>query len=1099
MAYLNFQNCTRQEYENVLYSQDARNKIKILFNNVELENADRYCEKFTVKPRIISNGAKQFSLNNFISKEAELILHNVDLDTIQNQVSISIGTFVNNAYEYVPIGIFNIQDQPTTDKDKTTIKLRDNSVLFDFYYNAQPLIEENGGSATKLQILQDICTQANVTCNITSFIGYLDEIGVYDNTITARQYIANIAEQAGKIATINRNGELIFVDLNNLVTWEIPLEIVEKYESGTSYKIGKVVYEDGIVRYETEDSNDDTLFLDGSNNYINNDLVTEQASSNNNMYELDNTSDENFINFNLEGKTTQETVPGYLGKNLLYIGSIGNTLGLTITKVNNSRIAINGTAGATGIIPIQLSYGPVLENTNYTLSFNINGQASGSFGIDLPQSSQFRDISITTNYLSKTSNKEAGRTFSVLNLGVTKNMVFTSVIISMQLEEGSNATSFEEATYTLPIPNVNEPRDLISLGNYNLFDNFLEQGTINAYGNVGSSSTVIRTANFLSIDSNKEYQLNVNMDNILTYVFEYDETKTFIRRIPNNWTAIPYTFSTGNNTKYIKFIFKYTDSSAISPADFFGKGIVLTDYKYRIELQVDNKNLFYLSTNINDEEYINLSYINSVTENELILNGASGSSARTTRKQNFMPNQTYTVSYLSNMGGGRLAIRLRSLDESHWLNNNDLSISGMTYNSVYGGWYKGTTSVKKGNEYYHHVTFTVPNCSYWYLCIINMTTSQQTFHNIQVEKGNTPTDFVSYNGETYLYTLQQPLRSINDVKDRLYIENNKVYVERNIGYIDNYNGESITTNYMSTTGGLNTGASVQYVLATPNTEEITNATIPTTIENKTNVNIILNMLTNSYIKYYEKNTRLEAILNEVNLFSIYSLKTGKILGNPAIDGYDLIQITDGNKTLTTLATSDLTYNGVLINSFDTQIGEEAKEQNVFINGEETFKKWARTQIDNVEGTITLQAGQINEANGRINETSLQISSQGALLNVIANNSNIDVEYDSEGNPISGEVTEVTTTTGFTFNAEGMSIKKDDFEILQTPTGAFYKEGENVVGQYTKDGSKQKDLQLFGVYYYGMKDKDDTPMFVAQLYNDANGEECFGHFYNRGDN
>ena len=45
---------------------------------------------------------------------------------------------------------------------------------------------------------------------------------------------------------------------------------------------------------------------------------------------------------------------------------------------------------------------------------------------------------------------------------------------------------------------------------------------------------------------------------------------------------------------------------------------------------------------------------------------------------------------------------------------------------------------------------------------------------------------------------------------------------------------------------------------------------------------------------------------------------------------------------------------------------------------------------------------------------------------------------------------------------------------------------------------KKDLQLFGIYSYGMRGKDDTPMFVAQLYEDEKGEECFGHFYNGGD-
>ncbi len=334
MAYLNFQNCTRAEYENVLYSQDARNKLKLWFNNVELENADLYCEKMIIKSRIVPNGAKVFSLNNFISKEIELTLHDIEESRILDQVRISIGTLVNNVYEYVPIGIFNIQDSPVNDKGKITIKLRDNSTKFDFNYNAQPLIDahevylktedatyqqgktyykyENGtytllvagtdyqngdvisgnniyykaNAATKLQILQDICTKAGVTCNINSFIGSSDLVGTYDNSITAREYISRLAENAGRIATINRNGELIFINITNLTTWNIPLAIVEKYEVGTKYRIGTVVYEDGTRRFESGSSND-TLYLDTSNDYINSQSQVDLIKNEVNGFEID--------------------------------------------------------------------------------------------------------------------------------------------------------------------------------------------------------------------------------------------------------------------------------------------------------------------------------------------------------------------------------------------------------------------------------------------------------------------------------------------------------------------------------------------------------------------------------------------------------------------------------------------------------------------------------------------------------------------------------------------------------------------------------------------------------------------------------------------
>lgn len=101
----------------------------------------------------------------------------------------------------------------------------------------------------------------------------------------------------------------------------------------------------------------------------------------------------------------------------------------------------------------------------------------------------------------------------------------------------------------------------------------------------------------------------------------------------------------------------------------------------------------------------------------------------------------------------------------------------------------------------------------------------------------------------------------------------------------------------------------------------------------------------------------------------------------------------------------------------------------------------------------------------------------------------------------GNATTVKTETGFTFDVNGLNIaeKKDGsnigFNAQITPTGTHYKDGDSIIGEYTKDGSKQKNLELFGIYSYGMENIDDTAMFISQLYTDENGEECVGHFYN----
>lgn len=272
MAYTNFTNCTEQEYLDIIYSQDDKNRIRIWFNNVELEDAGEYCESLSGTNRILpSDGEKRFSLDNFIAREYDLILRDLPAGTtIADQVKISIGTLVGeNTYEDVPIGIFNIQDTPVTDKNKVTIKLRDNRVKFDFGYDAKPLIDAQGGSATYKQILNDICTKAGVINDVSTFSGENIAVAIYDSTIKGSTYVAYIAEQAGAVPVITREGHLNFIYLNNLKTWRIPLSIVEKYEIGKPFEVERVVYESGIIKYQTSsDETLETLYLDAANPYV---------------------------------------------------------------------------------------------------------------------------------------------------------------------------------------------------------------------------------------------------------------------------------------------------------------------------------------------------------------------------------------------------------------------------------------------------------------------------------------------------------------------------------------------------------------------------------------------------------------------------------------------------------------------------------------------------------------------------------------------------------------------------------------------------------------------------------------------------------------
>lgn len=134
---------------------------------------------------------------------------------------------------------------------------------------------------------------------------------------------------------------------------------------------------------------------------------------------------------------------------------------------------------------------------------------------------------------------------------------------------------------------------------------------------------------------------------------------------------------------------------------------------------------------------------------------------------------------------------------------------------------------------------------------------------------------------------------------------------------------------------------------------------------------------------------------------------------------------------------------------------------------------------------------------RVSRNELNIDSQKTTIDIISTNINTE----------NGDVESVKTTTGYTFDKDGLKIKKDvnDYNTLIDNTGTYYKDGDTILSQTTKDGTITKDMVLYGKYYYGVREdldvanfKKDDAMFVAELYTDNNGEEGFGHFWNGGD-
>lgn len=183
-----------------------------------------------------------------------------------NGISVKSLSSNNSSFEMIPIGIYNVDDYTDNDDNTITIKALDNMIKFEFNYNGKELIDKKN-EATLLEVAQDICNKAGVELGSTSFLNSDKKVSVYDNTVTAREYISYIAESAGCFACIDREGKLCFREFGQDET-EISLEMFGEYKWGEEFKISKVSYEDGVRSFKFGDDTRNNLWINQENMYI---------------------------------------------------------------------------------------------------------------------------------------------------------------------------------------------------------------------------------------------------------------------------------------------------------------------------------------------------------------------------------------------------------------------------------------------------------------------------------------------------------------------------------------------------------------------------------------------------------------------------------------------------------------------------------------------------------------------------------------------------------------------------------------------------------------------------------------------------------------
>ncbi|HCC03949.1 MAG TPA: hypothetical protein DEP51_03715 [Clostridiales bacterium] len=171
------------------------------------------------------------------------------------------------------------------------------------------------------------------------------------------------------------------------------------------------------------------------------------------------------------------------------------------------------------------------------------------------------------------------------------------------------------------------------------------------------------------------------------------------------------------------------------------------NYEQPIESAGDNENLFDIGTSIDDYDVSGSILAQggtfNVTNNKVEMTIIGGGMSYAIRKQKLAPNETYSISGKASMVYSRIGVKLRSKDDTRWLDNNDTSIEGFTYNSIYKCWFK------ENNLTNFELNVTIPDCLYWNLFIgFNSLQSQlgivHSISDIKIEKGNKATPYSPY-------------------------------------------------------------------------------------------------------------------------------------------------------------------------------------------------------------------------------------------------------------------------------------------------------------------------------------------------------------------
>ena len=499
--------------------------------------------------------------------------------------------------------------------------------------------------------------------------------------------------------------------------------------------------------------------------------------SGNNFIQFTTNVEKEFAGFTVYGNTTQETRSG---KNLIHINSGTQTKnGVTITNNNDGTITVNGTC--TAAVDIWFANGTNYLATNYAKSFAngdkltlrkniISGTSSGNWFIRVilyntsTQQAYWNLLAKDMTYTA-TFNGETRGIELLANTGDT----FNNLILFPQLEFGENATTPEQYG-AMPSPEF--PSDLVSVGYENIFD-------YNKITSVSNGSIVNDLITSNEMNGTSAYNVSIWNNLILKKGINYISADIRLVSGSTTFSKINDGISEENIINYPPLtneFQRYIISKNYSADTTISR--ILVQFKNSTNAVVEIKNIMISKDN---NSYIPYGKYGIAIKNKTNNMWENADYYTPIPTDNYNINNNGFTFTRGSLTGGKYISKRISVENGKTYTFHAISNDWNTnfYLIIYRGNVYGTAVASSLNGTIIYTS--TANEDLFFTFIISSGQQNASASDIQITESAEIKPYQPYNNNYKVYELNDVLRGINNVKDKLYVENGILYLERNIG------------------------------------------------------------------------------------------------------------------------------------------------------------------------------------------------------------------------------------------------------------------------------------------------------------------------------